>query len=208
MKTIFVGGSQRSGTSMLLRLLCTHPTCNRPAKESSYLRTLLQAYRHGRNDFDNDTQAYFHSFESFKQFNQTIVNTIVENLAELNPKTPDVEVDTVVTKEPHMTMFFPELHELLPAAHFVLIVRDPRDIIASMVDVGERMKRQGTAHFFQNRDMKQLSNLVKSFYAPSLICTRRAGKSGRMIARNTSPGRPSNSSKLRMKARSAGMTRF
>ncbi|MEQ5837467.1 sulfotransferase [Marinobacter sp. NFXS9] len=168
MRYLFVGGSQRSGTSMLLRLLCSHPTANDVVREASYLRTLMAAYKFGRDDFENDTRDYFGDLAFFQRFNRTLVESVLLNVADLQNPNRSQPIDTLVTKEPHLTMYFPELHQLLPEAAFVLIARDPRDIIASMVEVGEKLQTQGLKHFFQDRNIKQMSNHLKSFYAPSM----------------------------------------
>ncbi|ROT99262.1 sulfotransferase [Marinobacter sp. R17] len=168
MKLCFVGGSQRSGTTMLQRLLCSHPSANEKVKEASYLRTLMAAYKFGRDDFENDTRDYFGDIGFFRQFNRTLVESVLLNVADLQNQHRDDPIDTVIVKEPHLTMYFPELHELLPESVFILIARDPRDIIASMIEVGEKLRKQGQKHFFQSRDIKQLSQHMKSFYAPSL----------------------------------------
>ena len=50
-------------------------------------------------------------------------------------------------------------------------MRDPRDVIASMIEVGKKLKAQGTAtdamaRLFIGRNMDQLSQHVMSFYEP------------------------------------------
>jgi hypothetical protein len=55
---------------------------------------------------------------------------------------------------------------------FLIMVQDPRDTIASMIEVGERLLQQGYQDIFTTmfttHDMKQLCNHYKSFYTPSI----------------------------------------
>ena len=73
---------------------------------------------------------------------------------------------TGLLKDPPLTRLFPLLFQLVPTAHFVLIVRDPRDAIASMITVGEKMKAAGQRHLFQDRNPLQLSEYLKGYYRP------------------------------------------
>ncbi|HAJ76524.1 MAG TPA: hypothetical protein DCM64_08710 [Gammaproteobacteria bacterium] len=61
---------------------------------------------------------------------------------------------------------FPYVIELIPTCKFVIVVRDPRDIITSMIEVGKRKQELGEQHFFQKRDIKHLCEYIKFFYAP------------------------------------------
>lgn len=45
-----------------------------------------------------------------------------------------LEFSRDVVKEPHLTFFYPELVERFPNARFVMVVRDPRDNIRSILD--------------------------------------------------------------------------
>lgn len=163
MRFIFTGGSQRSGTTLLQKFLCLDSATTPKLAEASYLRTLLQAYSQGKDDFEHDTQSYFSHIEDFRSFNAGIVYSFLNRTLAQFP-----DAHTLVLKEPHLTQLFPVVFELVPEAQFILTMRDPRDIMASMIDVGNRMKQQGQQHFFQQRNIEYLSNYIKSFYAPTL----------------------------------------
>jgi hypothetical protein len=163
MRCIFVGGSQRSGTTLLQKYLCLDKQTTPRLAEASYLRMLVQAYQQGLLDFEHDTSSYFVNQDDFKHFNAGLIYSFLNrSLAQF----PDA--GCIVLKEPHLTQLFPELAALVPEARFVMTMRDPRDVMASMIDVGARMQQQGQTHFFQNRDIEYLSNYIKSFYAPGL----------------------------------------
>jgi len=134
--------------------------------EASYLRALVQAYAMAVQDFDHDTRSFFRDQEDLRAFHAGLIALFLHRTL-----AREGDPDVLALKEPHLAPLFPSLHALVPDSRFILTARDPRDTVASMVDVGQRMRRQGHAHFFQQRDMKQLAGHVKSFYAPVLNAT-------------------------------------
>ncbi len=166
MSWIFVGGSQRGGTTLLQTLLCQDAEANPLIQEAKYLRHLVAAYRFGKLQFQLETKDYFRDAENYLAFNRKLIRAFLDNTLSLFPGRKHL-----VLREPHLTMLFPELGELLPKARFLCVMRDPRDVIASMIEVGKKLKAQGKdtdamARMFIGRDMTQLSQHVMSFYDP------------------------------------------
>lgn len=159
MSYIIVGGSQRSGTSIMQQLLCQLPEANPYLYEASFLRELVTVYSQGRNNFDRNHDSYFASVQSVRDFMSGVVHAFVEQAARhVGAK------EHLILKEPHLTMYWPFLFELLPEAWFVLMIRDPRDVIASMVKVGERQKQVGVESVFTLRDIPTLCKHFQDFY--------------------------------------------
>jgi len=178
MKFLFVGGSQRSGTTVLQKFLCMDSQTTPKLAEASYLRLLLQAYQQGKYDFEHDTGSYFVTPEDFRHFHAGLIYSFLQRTLAQYPS-----ARTLVLKEPHLTQLFIELAELVPDSKLILIMRDPRDILASMIDVGLRMKKLGQSHFFQQRNIEQLSQHIKSFYAPTLNNTDPTFKARYLVIR-------------------------
>jgi protein-tyrosine sulfotransferase len=160
MQLVLVGGSQRSGTTMLQLLLCANARTNTPLTEAVYLRNLVEVYRRAKSDFYT-TSYYFDDVDEFRQFHARLVDLFLERTAARFPG-----IDTLVLKDPDLTRLFPDLFELVPTSKFVIIFRDPRDVIASMITVGEKLAEQNVESMFQRRDMRQLVNHYLSFYTP------------------------------------------
>ncbi|MEQ8952888.1 MAG: sulfotransferase, partial [Gammaproteobacteria bacterium] len=116
MSLIFVGGSQRSGTTVLQQLLCADQDASPRLAEASYLRMLVSTYQQARLDFDHDTSSYFRDLEQFRNFHASVVNIFLNRT--LNAHYP---ARHLVLKEPHLTPLFPALFDLVPNAQFVLI---------------------------------------------------------------------------------------
>lgn len=166
MAWIFVGGSQRSGTSLLQQLLCQPPLTNPYIYECAYLYQLASVYDGVRASFSRNHQCYFSNADEFIQFHSLLVRAFLEHT-----KTHLQADSHLVLKEPHLTRLWPSLYELIPDAIFLMIVRDPRDIVASMVTVGEKQKMLGQAYFFTERNIPQLCQHLLSFYEPALSVT-------------------------------------
>ena len=167
MSSIFVGGSQRSGTTLLQTLLCQDETVNPLIGEAKYLRHLLVAYRFGKMNFSTETKDYFHDPAAYRLFNRNLLSLFLEQTRALYPR-----ASHLVLREPHLTMYFPDLHELVPDALFICIVRDPRDAVASMIDVGEKLTAGGQAQdamarLFASRRIDAICAHYLSFYAPA-----------------------------------------
>lgn len=168
MTTVFVGGSQRSGTTLLQTILCASGATNPMIGEAKYFRQLVQAYVFGKRQFAGETRDYFTDVEELRAFHAGLLQGFLSHTLKRF-----AGARHLVLKEPHLTMLFPELGELLPAARFVCVVRDPRDVIASMVEVGKKLTAQGIGddpmgRMFARRDMGALSRHYLSFYMPAL----------------------------------------
>ncbi|MFB2938301.1 sulfotransferase [Aerosakkonemataceae cyanobacterium BLCC-F154] len=167
MTYFFVGGSQRAGTTLLQSILCSDDTTSPLLQEAMYFRSMISTYQLGKTILTTKLKDYFSSLEELRNFNASWVKAFLEHT--LHRFAP---IKHLVLKEPHLTMLFPEIYELISGAKFLIIVRDPRDTIASMIEVGERLASQGYQDIFTTmfttRDLKQLCNHYKSFYAPSI----------------------------------------
>ena len=171
MAYIFIGGSQRSGTTLLQTILCKDHATNPMVHEAKYFRQLIQAYIFGKRQFDAETNGYFDNVESLRKFHAGLIEIFMTHLRKRFDN-----VENLVLKEPHLTMVFPEISELIDSARFVCIIRDPRDVIASMIKVGKKLAQSGIkndpmSQIFNKRDMRILSRHYKSFYIPVLRST-------------------------------------
>jgi hypothetical protein len=166
MAWIFVGGSQRSGTSVMQQLLCQSPLTNPYIFEASYLRQLVTVYQDASLSFRGNYSSYFKDETDLREFNSLLVRAFLEHTRQhLNNCTH------LVLKEPHLTRVWPSLYELVPEAVFLLMIRDPRDVIASMIEVGERQKAAGQSYLFTERNIQKLCDHFIGFYAPALNVT-------------------------------------
>jgi hypothetical protein len=131
---IFVGGAPRSGTTLVQRILGAHslvyagPEFDLVPEIVKLRSQFLQKIDVGRISayLDKDTvNALFGGF-LVSVFQKKINET---GKAYLSEKTPsNIEV-------------FPELLECLPQAQYIFIVRDPRAIVASMLEVGRKYRK-------------------------------------------------------------------
>jgi hypothetical protein len=160
---VLIGGSMRSGTTLLQKLLCAAPTTNPVIGECKYIADQMQVFSKNLQNFELHLKDYFSSPEEFKQYNAEQLRYFLHMV-----HTRYTPAELLVLKNPELTRFFPELSEWLPRATFLLTVRDPRDTVASMVEVGEKHRAEGQSSQLTTlgRNMAALSGYYLSYYAP------------------------------------------
>jgi hypothetical protein len=174
---VFVGGSMRTGTSLLQAVLCASPDAHPRPRECQYLTEVLMPYVSRRRQFDRFVSDYFGTRERFAAHARLIVEDFLA--AARDTLAPG---RTLVLKNPELTPAFPALADLLPQAKFLVSLRDPRDAIASMIVVAERQRaaRQPALGDAAQRDIPALCARFRSYYA---AVVRHGDKlSGRILA--------------------------
>ena len=157
-KIIYVVGPPRSGSSLIYNALCSHEKFNPAIPENHITPKLVnsffqQCYRnqtiesHSIFDSLEDTKSYFKNYlEIF--FNKISSKYNVNNLILKSILlSPDIYI----------------LYELYPEISYVLIIRDPRDIIVSMLNISENQKKLNRKIHFP-RDMKILCDKINNSY--------------------------------------------
>lgn len=163
MTFVFVGGSQRSGTSLLAASLCAGEETNMYMGESSGFRTLIQTYASMVQRFDDETVFHFGSRNALDEYYSATVRLFLSHTL-----TAHAPATSLVMKEPHLTMHFPYLNHLVPNSRFVMIKRDPRDIVVSMLKVGEKLAAKGQKHPYNTQGVGRLAETAAQFYRPVL----------------------------------------
>lgn len=131
---VFIVGSQRSGTTWLQRLLASHPQV-RTGQESylfSYIAPQLRAWKSNLETISGGRggvglPCYF-SDDEFRGLLLDYTRNLLEPMiGDLSPS------ELFVEKTPDHALFLPEIATLLPRSRIIHILRDPRDVVASLL---------------------------------------------------------------------------
>jgi hypothetical protein len=132
---VFIVGCQRSGTSYVHELLATHPRVHSGQESfifARYLGPQIRAWLGELRDTaggrgGDGMQCYF-TDEKFREILRQYMESLMEPMtSSLNPG------ELFVEKTPDHSLFVSEIHEMLPEARFVHVLRDPRDVSASLM---------------------------------------------------------------------------
>lgn len=134
-----VGGAMRSGTTVIHRALCTATNSNPYISESWFLLDLFDLLRWNMQRFEVRHKDQFGSPEEFLRLIQLNLNYYIDMLS-----TRYGHPEVLILKHPELTKHFITMQPLAPNMRFLVIVRDPRDVIASIIRVNERHRESGT----------------------------------------------------------------
>lgn len=133
---VFVCGAPRSGTTLLLGLICTSSSTNALSTECDYLTALIPPFIVGRNRFDIHTNCYFESLEDFEHYHANLLRSVLTDIWDSLGRPAKL-----VLKDPGITRYANIVLKLLPECRVVVSIRDPKDIVASRVAI--EMRRLG-----------------------------------------------------------------
>lgn len=161
---LLIGGAMRSGTTVIHRALCTAENSNPYISESWYLSDIMRLYRWNLMRYD---VRHADQFGNVKNFRELIWLNIRQYLSLVSVKYNDPEL--LVIKHPELTYHFSELSRVFQNFKFIVIVRDPRDVIASIIKVAERhTENKIISPQTQLTDIKQHCDHYISYYADVL----------------------------------------
>lgn len=135
-KFIFVGGSARSGTTLIQKMLCAHSeVCGGP--EFDHAVPAMQLFARMTSAVQLDRQKFFYSEEEVTQCFREFYASLFDGLAARNPG-----VRYISEKTPANIAAAANLLRLFPDAIYVNVVRDGRDVVLSHQKVLKRFKHQ------------------------------------------------------------------
>jgi hypothetical protein len=145
---VFIVGAPRSGTSWLQSELASFPGVETPPELhlfADYMRPLLNSWMHqetqmrlilaelGHNDVPSDRLIGLPTLlekQEFLDIARMFYNSCVDKIVEARPGTR-----VVIEKTPSNSLVVPLIAELFPEASFIHIVRDPRDVVRSLMAI-------------------------------------------------------------------------
>lgn len=137
---IVLCGPPRSGTTWLNRELCNAPTAFPFLPECSLITQQIVLYHRTLHHCDPKRfQAYFANQQNLLDYYRANIAKLVDQVAILNQK-PDAK--TLVLKDPCICLYLEVLKDLLPPHKIIVLVRDPRDVLASMKNVTAKKKQK------------------------------------------------------------------
>ncbi|HEV2694393.1 MAG TPA: sulfotransferase [Verrucomicrobiae bacterium] len=132
---LFIAGCPRSGTTWLQRLLAAHPLI-KTGQESRLFEYVGSQWQHWRQDLasklvsnrgGNGLACYLRAEEFLALQKQYVSSVLGLMLRDVGPGQIFLE------KTPSNARYIPEIAELLPSAKIILMIRDPRDVTASLL---------------------------------------------------------------------------
>lgn len=156
-KLIFVGGSPRSGTTLLQKILNNHQDIY-GGPEFDHIPSLMGLYKKMQQGISNERQAVYYNQEVLASNFKLFLEAFFSYKAQIS------QVKMISEKTPDNVLVFSELVEILPDAKFIFVVRDPRAILNSFKQVRKRAVENKIKNYgdFGNHIFTDLLRIYKS----------------------------------------------
>lgn len=144
---VFIVGCPRSGTTYLQKLIASQPKIHTGWESyvfSWYLGPLLRNWRekeHASAAAGEMRRIGLHSYmqeEEFCRLAKEFIKSMIGNLPEGH---------VFLEKTPGHSLWIPEIVELLPDARFINIIRDARDVVASIMAASQTWGKDSLTHY-------------------------------------------------------------
>jgi hypothetical protein len=158
MKLIFIGGSERSGTT-LFQTIVANAIKSPIISEAQFIRGLIELYRRGIKSWYKNSD-YFVTKNDFKRYIQSSIDQIIDLL-----KYKFGEFEYIVLKDPSFAKYYLELIDIFPDSTYFFCIRDPRDIVASYLKIegkGNDITKRG--FFYPKRNIKIYCKKINKRY--------------------------------------------
>lgn len=160
-RLVFVGGAPRSGTTLVQRILNSHPDIF-GGPELQVVPNLATMYQRTCDWFLSAGNGDFLSLdEATRLFRQLLLSL-------LWPKLESEGTRLLSEKTPGNALHFPWLGKVAPEARKILVVRDPRDAVASLLRVGRRLHTQTGRPAVVARDVMAAVSIVNRYLQKGL----------------------------------------
>ncbi|HUO00295.1 MAG TPA: sulfotransferase [Bradyrhizobium sp.] len=130
-KLIFLVGAPRSGTTWLQLLLSASPrvaTVTETHLFSDYTRSLFSGWK---CHHDDESGVGLHHLMIYDEYLTVVRDLVSKIMARILATRPGATI--VLEKTPIHALFWPDILQVFPQAHFIHIIRDPRGVVASML---------------------------------------------------------------------------
>lgn len=164
MANFFVIGSARSGGYLVYGILCSDPASNPVLTENHFVADAASAYSESRRRLRHEQGHFFTDVPETREFYSHWITAFLEKI-----RSRHAPATHLIIKSTRLSAHCPDLHEIFPDVKFIMSVRDPRDIVASMIEVGERQQSMSGRNQYP-RDVDELASRVIRLYAPCLKC--------------------------------------
>lgn len=154
-KLVLIGGAQRSGTTLLQTLLA-NALAAPVLPEAHILCDLMASFKRAK-DAPRKTDYFYASGDDLLAFFRACADRHIADLARRTGS------GTLVLKDPNFVQYDTEAAELLPSAARLVSLRDPRDIAASFLRIGQR-ETEGEAGKYRRRDIHFIGKKIVDSY--------------------------------------------
>jgi Sulfotransferase family len=159
MQLVLIGGAQRSGTTLLQTLLA-NALATPVLSEAHILCDLLAAFKRAKST-PRKTQYYYKTDGDLLAFFRDCAN---RHIADLMRNVGGASA--LVLKDPNLIRVDAEAAAVLPGAIRIACLRDPRDIAASFLRIGQREQPKGAPGKYRRRDIDFIGKKILGSYAP------------------------------------------
>ena len=145
MTTIFIVGAPRSGTTWLQSLLAGHPRLASPPELHLFANCFAPIERAWKEQLERRNRLAAAGFQGGVGLHNILDETeIIAWMSMLFDRVHRSALaikpgaTTLLEKTPSNAFFLPLIRRIVPGAKFIHVVRDPRDAVASLMDVSRR----------------------------------------------------------------------
>ena len=143
---IFVGGAPRSGTTLVQRLLDSHPDIV-GGPELNAISDIITLFNQMRERIEEERTDFYGDTEQLRSIFRTFILSIFKQVRD------KYKAKWISEKTPSNVLVFNELHQIFPDAKFLYVERDPKDILSSYRKIKQNAMKRKQVPPYVNRSL-------------------------------------------------------